>query len=117
MAEREKAAQKPKDATPRFVSVSGLETDSTELTVAERQHLGAEQLKRKGTVIRNPARSRPHKGQPAQNRAVCVRSGSTLIASTKKLAGPLLTLSQVHRAGSAPLVLTAFTRIWTYSAG
>ena len=47
MAEREKAAQKPKDATPRFGIGEWFGNRSTELTVAKRQHLGAEKLKKK----------------------------------------------------------------------
>lgn len=70
--------------------------------------------RRKGSVIRNPARSNPRKEMRfARSPAVCVRSGCTPITSTKELAGRLLKLSQAHRAGSVPPAPIVSTKTWT----
>lgn len=70
MAERKKAARKPKDATPRFGIGEWFGTRLNELTPAERQYFGAEQLKKKRE--RDP---QPCPFKSSQGNAICTKPG------------------------------------------
>jgi hypothetical protein len=70
MAERKKAARKPKDATPRFGIGEWFGNRLNELTPAERQYFGAEQLKKKRE--RDP---QPCPFKSSQGNAICTKPG------------------------------------------